>query len=106
LVKPYFEAEQEFTSQLAYLTSELERLGAAVTKAKARYHGALRDLEELSERTHRKRGERQEQLTAAPKGSPRSRVLHAATASHLERKYSFDSEHSSSVLSMVSGYPT
>mmetsp|Transcript_110340 Transcript_110340/g.297155 ORF Transcript_110340/g.297155 Transcript_110340/m.297155 type:complete len:560 (+) Transcript_110340:458-2137(+) len=54
-VAPYFEAEDEHQEHLIEAGVELEHFHHAAAKAKARYQAALRGLEELSERAHRRR---------------------------------------------------
>lgn len=54
-VAPYFEAEDEHTEQLRDADAAVALLDLKAKEAKARYHTALRSLEQLSERAHQKR---------------------------------------------------
>lgn len=95
----YFEAEAEHHEQLAQTDADLSTLQRAAAVAKARYHSALRSLEELSERAHRRRLERlgaedgdREAARASP---PRRRHAAADTEGDLlDRHHSIDSTSS------------
>eukprot|EP00435_Cladocopium_sp_Y103_P055199 s1455_g18.t1 len=54
-VAPYFEAEEEHRGQVSEEEAQEQLLRQVVVQAKARYHGALRSLENLSNQAHLRR---------------------------------------------------
>lgn len=54
-VAPYFEAEEEHRGQVSEEDAQEQLLRQVLVQAKARYHGALRSLENLSNQAHLRR---------------------------------------------------
>lgn len=56
-LRPYLQAEENHHSRMTQINTDIEQSTQLLTSAKERYRKALRDLEELSEETHRRRGD-------------------------------------------------